>query len=190
MRTALTVIAFAIAALWIIEVVDSLVFDDRLEVHGILPRTITGVDGVLWAPLLHGDYGHVLANTVPFAILGGLVMLRGPRRWAVITAAIVVLGGLGTWVFGRAAFHIGASGLVFGYLGFLLTVGFVERSFRAIAVGVLAGVLYGGLLWGLLPSQSGVSWESHLFGLLAGGVTAWALYQRDDKSDQPQERAT
>ena len=111
-------------------------------------------------------------------MLGALVLLRGIPRWFQVTAVVIVAGGLATWLLARSATHIGASGVVFGYLGFLLAAGFFERSLRAITLGVVTGLAYGGLLWGVLPTRPGISWESHLFGLLAGGLAAWWLLAR------------
>jgi membrane associated rhomboid family serine protease len=170
------VLVAALAVMWIVEIVDSVVLDDALQGQGITPRTWRGLDGVLWAPFLHGSYGHLISNTVPFLVLGGLVMLRGIRTWVAVTAIVAVVGGLATWVFARSATHIGASILIFGYFAFLVIVGFVERSVKGIAIGLVAGLLYGGsLVWGLLPISSGVSWEGHLFGALAGVVAALAV---------------
>lgn len=175
-QQALQLVVIAIAALWLIEAVDALAFDGGLDQHGIVPRSWTGIDGILWAPLLHGGFGHVLANTLPFVILGGFVALDGPRRWLAVTLFVVIVGGVATWLFARPATHIGVSGLVFGYAGFLLVAGFVERSLKGIAVAVLVGVLFGGMvLRGITPVSSWVSWESHLFGLAAGVMAAFMI---------------
>lgn len=165
-----------LAGVWLIEVVDVLAFDRGLDRHGIVPRTWSGLDGVLWAPLLHGGFGHLFANTIPLLVLGVFVALDGLRRWATVTGFIVVVGGLATWLLARSAIHIGASGLVFGYAGFLLVAGFVERSIKGIAVALAVGVLFGGMvLRGITPVASWVSWESHLFGLAAGVLAAFAI---------------
>lgn len=170
------------ALMWLIEAVDSLAFDGRLDQHGIVPRTLRGLDGILWAPVLHGGFGHLLANTLPFLVLGAFVALGGIRRWLVVTAVIVVLGGLATWLFARNAVHVGASGLIFGYAGFLLVAGFVEKSIKGITVAVIVGVLFGGMvLRGIAPVSSYVSWESHLFGLAAGVLAAFAIAGPQDQ---------
>lgn len=163
-----------IVVLWLVEILDTVALDSSLQQYGIRPRTAIGLWGVLAAPFLHGTFGHLITNTIPLVVLGGFLLLRGGRVWAVVSALVVVMGGAATWLLGRSAIHIGASGVIFGYLGFLLAVGFFERSGRAIAVGVLVGLLYGGLLWGVLPSgaTAGVSWEGHLFGLVAGVAAA------------------
>ena len=164
------------AGLWLIEVLDVLIFNNGLDRQGIVPRTWSGLDGVLWAPFLHGGFGHLLANTLPLLVLGGFVALDGMRRWISVTAFVVVVGGLATWLFARSAVHIGVSGLIFGYAGFLLVAGFVERSAKGIGVALLVGFFFGGMvLRGITPVSSFVSWESHLLGLAAGVLAAFAI---------------
>jgi membrane associated rhomboid family serine protease len=173
---AIQFVVIVIVVMWLIEVVDALFLNSRLDQQGIQPRSLGGLDGVLWAPFLHGGFGHLLANTVPFLVLGSFVALEGPRRLLSVSAFVVILGGLATWLLARSAIHIGASGLVFGYAGFLLVAGFVEKSVRGIAVAVVVGVLFGGMvLRGITPVATYVSWESHLFGLAAGVLAAFAI---------------
>ncbi|MDP8924721.1 MAG: rhomboid family intramembrane serine protease [Chloroflexota bacterium] len=162
--------------MWALELADLLVFRRSLDAWGIRPRHVPGLWGVALAPFLHGGLGHLMANTIPLVSLGWLVMLRGVREFVGVSVAVALLGGLGVWLFARpGTIHIGASVLIFGYLGFLLFRGYFERSFVSILVAVLVGVVYGGALWGILPGQRGVSWEGHLFGFLAGALAAWAL---------------
>ena len=149
--------------------------DERLVYAlALVPRSVDGLPGILGAPLVHGSFAHLLANTVPLLILGGMVAIRGVAYYLATTLAIVVLGGLGLWALGRDAAHIGASGLIFGYFGFLLGRGYYERRLQSVAVSILVVVLYGGMLAGVLPRGDGVSWEAHLCGLLAGGLCARA----------------
>jgi len=179
-------LAVLVAAMWLVEIADQVALDGGLDRHGILPRTISGIDGVLWAPVLHGGFGHLASNTVPLLVLGALVAMRGVRQWVMVTLFITVVGGLGTWVFARDAVHLGASLLIFGYISYLLVAGFRERSFVGIAVGVLVAVLYGGtLVSGILPTQSGVSWEGHLFGALAGAIAGLAATNRPARDTSP-----
>ncbi len=178
LQQAVRIVIAVVAVLWIVEIVDVVLLDDALERQGIQPRQLRGLDGILLAPFLHNGFGHLIANTLPLAVLTALVLVRGVPRWIEVSAIVIVAGGLATWVLARSANHIGASGVVFGYLGFLLAAGFFERSLRAIALGIVTGLAYGGLLWGVLPTRPGISWESHLFGLLAGGLAAWALSRR------------
>ena len=165
-----------LVSMWVIEAVDALFLDEGLDQNGIIPRSWGGLDGILWAPFLHGGFGHLLANSLPFLALGGFIALEGPRRWVAVTVFVMVLGGAATWVFARSAVHIGASGLVFGYAGFLLVAGFVEKSIKGITVAIIVGVLFGGMvLRGITPVSSWVSWEAHLFGLVAGVIAAFVI---------------
>ncbi|MCP4966547.1 MAG: rhomboid family intramembrane serine protease [bacterium] len=162
--------------MWLIEAVDALFLDEGLDQNGIIPRSWGGLDGIVWAPFLHGGFGHLLANSIPFLALGWFIAIDGPRRWVMVTVFVMVLGGAATWVFARSAVHIGASGLVFGYAGFLLVAGFVEKSIKGVAIAIAVGVLFGGMvLRGITPVSSWVSWESHLFGLVAGVAAAFVI---------------
>jgi membrane associated rhomboid family serine protease len=172
------VLGSLVALMWAIEIADVFVFRGQLDSYGILPRQIVGLRGILFMPFLHGNFPHLIANTIPFIILGWMVMLREIRDFFVVTAVTMAVGGLGVWLFGSPGFHIGASGLIFGYLGFLLLRGLFERSFGGIFLSVVVGFLYGGLIWGVLPGQPGVSWEGHLFGFLGGVLAARLLSRR------------
>ena len=172
------VLAGLVGLMWLEEIADLVLFHGALDAGGIRPRTEAGLWGILLAPFLHADFAHLLANTVPLLVLGWLVLVRGRRDFLWVTAVAVLLGGLGVWLVGGPnTVHIGASGLVFGYLGYLLLRGYWERSLPAILVAVVAGVLYGGALWGVLPLSHGVSWEGHLFGF-SGGATAASAHRR------------
>lgn len=171
-RTGLILLGFVLV-IWFVELVDWLLFDGYLDRLGIVPRSITGLRGVFFAPFLHGGVPHLLANTIPFLVLGALVMARYHRRFLAISAIVVLVGGLGTWLIGPAnSLHIGSSVLIFGYIGFLLAAAWRERSAAAILPAILVMVLYGGVLWGVLPQQNGISWQSHLFGFVGGVVAA------------------
>ena len=144
-----------------------------------IPARLAALWGILFAPFLHGNFAHLFANTVPLVTLGWLVMLRKTSDWFVVSAIAALCSGLGTWLIGASgSTHIGASGVIFGYFGFLLLRGYFERSFVAIAFSILVTVLYGGIIWGVLPNQPGISWEGHLFGFLGGVVAAWLLAER------------
>jgi membrane associated rhomboid family serine protease len=168
--------ALFLGLLWGLEALDVYVLSQNLNAYGIAPRSRDGLIGIVAAPFLHAGFDHLWANTLPLAVLGVLIFVRGAGRFATVTLVVIALGGLGVWLVGDThSMHIGASGLVFGYLGFLLAAGLYERSAAAIAVSLVVGVLYGGALWGVLPGQPGVSWEGHLFGFVAGVVSARAL---------------
>jgi membrane associated rhomboid family serine protease len=171
------------AGLYVVEafdIVSGRALDDQ---YGIEPLQVDGLDGVLFAPLLHGSWAHLVGNTVPFLVLGFLAMAGGFRQFMVVTATIWVLGGLGVWLTGGfgPGYHIGASGLIFGWLVFLLTRGFFARSGLQILMAVGLFLVWGGILFGVLPGQPGVSWQSHLFGALAGLLAA-RLAARADRS--------
>ena len=169
-------VIIVVVLMWLIEGADRLLLSSRLDQHGIVPRSFGGLDGIFWAPFLHGGFGHLFANTMPLIILGLFIALEGPRRLLAVSVVVIVVGGVATWLLARPAVHIGASGLVFGYAGFLLVAGFVERSIKGIGVALIVGVLFGGMvLRGVTPVSSFVSWESHLFGLGAGVLAAFAL---------------
>lgn len=161
-----------IGVVWLVSLTGLLVYTELTWNLALLPRRIDGLPGILGMPLVHGSFTHLMANTLPFLILGGMVMLRGGRYFLAVTLAITVLGGLFLWLFGRNAAHIGASGLVFGYFGFLLTRGFYERSLGAIAVAAVVALFYWTMIFGILPRDDGVSWDGHLFGLVAGVISA------------------
>lgn len=168
-----------IALIWTLEIVDLIFLRGSLNAYGVRPRNIVGLRGILFAPFLHGGLGHVAANTIPFLTFGWLIMLRETSDFFVVTVVTMIASGLGVWLFGSPnSIHIGASGLVFGYFGFLLLRGYFERSFAAILFSSIVGLVYGSLIWGILPLQYGISWEGHLFGFLGGALAARLLAQR------------
>ena len=157
-----------VAALWVIEVVN-LLTGQALLGFGIRSRDLPTVWTVLTAPWLHASIAHLTANTVPFFVLGWMVLLRGLRAFLWDTAVIVLVGGLLLWLVGPPnTVTVGASGLIFGFLGLLLARGFFERRVGSMLLAVVVAVLYGGALWGLLPGVPGVSWQGHLTGALTG----------------------
>ena len=143
------------ALVWAVSLYGLLVDEDLIYALAVVPRRLDGLSGILGAPLVHGSFAHLAANTFPLLMLGGMVAMRGVAYYVTATLAIAVLGGLGLWVFGRSAAHIGASGLIFGYFGLLVGRGYYERSLRSVAVAILTAVVYGGLLAGVLPRESG-----------------------------------
>lgn len=176
---AVTIGAFVLA-LWGIEVVDTLMFN-RLDREGIGPWRLDGAWGVLWAPLLHAGWPHLIANTVPALVLGFLTLAVDYRRGLAATAIIWLGGGAAVWLTGGpGTVHLGASGLIFGWLTFVILRGLFNRRIGQILIGVVVAAAYGALLWGVLPGQAGVSWQSHLFGALAGALAAVWLRERRD----------
>lgn len=156
-----------VAVIWVVELVDG-VTGNSLDQYGIVPRHLFGLVGVPLTPFLHVGLGHVLSNTLPLLVLGGFVAFRGKTTILGLTAFVTIVGGLGIWVIGRPGVHLGASILVFGFFGYLVARGWYDRRPLSIIVAVVVLVLYGGLIFGVLPLQGFVSWEGHLTGMLAG----------------------
>lgn len=170
-------IAF-VAVLWGLELIDKFTTYE-LDRWGIRPRSLWGLVGIPLSPLLHGSFAHLIANTIPLFVLGLVIGFRGLRNLIDVTTIIAFVGGAGVWLIGKSAsVHIGASGLVFGYFGYLITRGFFDKSVRSLLVGVGVLLFYGGLIWGVLPTDPHVSWEGHLCGLLAGALAAKMLAKR------------
>jgi membrane associated rhomboid family serine protease len=173
-----------VALLYIVEAFDQL-NGHRFDDNGIRPLETDGLWGILFAPLLHANWAHLAANTGPALVLGFLVTLAGLSRFLWATAIVWIVGGLGTWLIGNMGSscglesdHIGASGLIFGWLTFLLVFGFFTRSGWQIVIGLVVLVLYGGVLWGAVPVLNvcgGVSWQGHLCGGIAGVLAAYLL---------------
>ncbi len=182
LKTQGTILGGFVAIIWVLELVDILLFGQRLNLYGIIPRHLIGLRGILFAPFLHGGLGHLIANTIPLLILGWFVMLQETSDFFVVSAITMLVSGLGVWLLGSSGVHVGASGLIFGYLGFLLFRGYFERNFPSIFLSLIVGILYGGAIWGVLPTQPGISWEGHLFGFIGGVLAARFLAQRQKSS--------
>ncbi|MDT8306417.1 MAG: rhomboid family intramembrane serine protease [Anaerolineae bacterium] len=178
-RRRMIVLGAIVATMWFLEIVDVLLLQQRLNALGVRPRTGTGLWGILFMPLLHGSLAHVAANTLPFLVLGWLVIMRRLSDFLVVTAVVMIVSGTGVWLFGAGStVSIGASGLVFGYFGYLLLRGYFERSASSILIAALVLLFYGGMFWGVLPQGAGISWEAHLFGFAGGVLAAWLLARR------------
>lgn len=165
-----------VALLWIVEGVDALLFaspSTTLDRYGVAPRDGEGLLGVVVSPLLHSGFDHLGANTVPTLVLMFLTLAGGIARGLLTTAVIWIVGGLGVWLVSPSdSITVGASGLIFGWLVYLIVRGFVSRRAGEIVLGLVLLFLYGGLLLGVLPGQPGVSWQGHLFGAVGGLVAA------------------
>ncbi|OLR89479.1 rhomboid family intramembrane serine protease [Actinokineospora bangkokensis] len=174
---AAVVIGCLTLVLYLVEGVDS-VMGGRLDQNGIVPRAATGLDGILWAPLLHAGWGHLISNTLPFAVLGFLAMANGLAQWVAVTATIWVVSGVGVWVSGNGgSVTVGASGICFGWLLFLLVRGIFNRSALQLGLAVVLLAYWGTMLFGVLPGDPRISWQGHLFGALGGVVAAWLVAQ-------------
>jgi len=163
-----------LAVIWAVEIVNFLLGHSFVS-WGILPRSLTGLIGIPLAPFIHAGLWHALSNTLPLLILGGLLLMSDQKQFWNMTIFIILLSGMLVWLFARNSYHVGASGLVFGYFGALVTRAVIERSFTSLLIALATVMLYGGLLWGLVPVRSYISYEAHFFGLVAGILCAWAF---------------
>jgi membrane associated rhomboid family serine protease len=172
------IIAAFTGVLYLTEAVDTLL-GGALDADGIWPRHLDGLYGILWAPLLHQGWQHLVANTVPLLVLGFFVLAGGVGQFIAVTATVWLVGGFGTWLTGSPGVHLGASTLIFGWLVFLLMRGFFARSPAQILLAVVLFTTWGGLLWGVLPGTVEISWEGHLFGALGGLIAAQLVVHAD-----------
>lgn len=172
------VTAVLVGGVWLQELIDLFAFGGQLDYYGIEPRDPQTFWHIFTAPFLHAGLPHLIANTVPLAVLAFMSALRSIGRFVSATFVIVLVGGTLVWLFGRSSIHLGASELIFGYLAYLLGVGWWERTPSAIAIALVALFLYGGIIWGVLPSNPMVSWEAHLFGFIGGLVAALLIHGR------------
>lgn len=160
-----------VALAWIIEIADVVfhLFGFPLDSLGIWPRKLFGLPGVILSPWLHGDFGHLASNTLAFLGLGFFMSMAEGTRFLRTSLILMVISGLGTWLIGRGdSVHVGASGLIYAYFGYLVARAWTERRPLWIATGIVVAILYWGMLWGILPSDADVSWEAHLCGFVGG----------------------
>jgi membrane associated rhomboid family serine protease len=169
-----------LAAMWVLEVVD-VAADHSLDGYGIEPRDPDGLVGVVAAPFLHAGFGHLIANTIPFVVMGVVIALQGAARLLAVTAIVALVSGLGTWLIApENTLHIGASGVVFGFATYLIARGFFNRSLLELGVGLVVVAIWGTALLGGLEPREGISWQGHLFGALGGVLAARVLARRRD----------
>ena len=169
--------------LWLIELIDVISGQKIERLGAIYPRDPIGLIGIPLAPFLHGNWPHLIGNTIPFIVLGGLVITTSDRKTFVsISCIIALIAGLGTWTLAAGGYHIGASSLIFGYLGFLLWRAWLGRNFGWTAVALLAGFLYGSIIISLIKTQAGISWSGHFFGLLGGILAAFVFTPKKAKT--------
>jgi membrane associated rhomboid family serine protease len=169
------VVGVLVGFMWVVEIVNK-IDDQRLSSDGIYPRSLSGLPGIISAPFLHAGFGHLLGNTVPFVVLGLVIGVAGARRLIEVTVIVILVAGLGTWLTaGSGTDTIGASGVVFGYAGYLIARGFFTRNVGSLAIGVMVALLFGAALASDLVPQAGISWEDHLFGGLGGILAARVL---------------
>jgi membrane associated rhomboid family serine protease len=177
-QQALFIAVTFVAVLWLIQL-GAAYFDIDLGRYGIYPRRVGGLVGIAAGPLIHGSLWHLFANSVSIVVLGTVLLYGYPRSAALAIGSIYAGAGLGVWLFGRSAYHIGASGLTFGMMFFVFTMGAIRWDRQAIALSLIVFVLYGGMVWGIFPSDPEVSYESHFSGALLGVVLAILCRNRD-----------
>jgi membrane associated rhomboid family serine protease len=178
-----------VALMWVVEIVNS-IDNNKLDQYGIVARNVSHLYGIFTAPFLHAGFGHLIANTIPFVFMGLIIALKGAARLLLVTAIVIVIGGLGTWLISPDNSHtVGASGVVFGYATYLLTRGIFDRSFFELLVGGVVGVVWGGALLTSLVPHYGVSWQGHASGAVAGVIAAWLL-AKDRRAGRPASGAS
>jgi membrane associated rhomboid family serine protease len=163
------------AVCWLVFLVNNLLWGGHFDQYGITPRRVSSLPGILFAPFLHASYQHLAANTLPLLVLGGVICGRSRGEFIVVTVLGILLAGGLTWLFARNACHIGASGLIFCYFGYLASLAYFNRTFGTLCLSVVCILVYGGLVRGIVPTSAGISWENHLAGLVAGAVLAWFM---------------
>ncbi len=180
-RSGVIIVALT-ALLYIIEAID-VVSKHDLDSAGIDPRDAEGLSGIVFAPFLHADWEHLAANTLPAMVLGFLVLMA--RRFIITTAIVWVVSGFGVWLLAPPyTVTVGASGIIFGWLTYILVRGLFNRDFWQVLLGVVVFMIYGGVLWGVVPTDDGrISWQGHLFGAIGGVLAAWYLSKKDRKRD-------
>ncbi|MCU0547907.1 MAG: rhomboid family intramembrane serine protease [Leptolyngbya sp. Prado105] len=172
------ILGYLVLIAWIVSVLNFGVLAKSLNGFGIRPRQLAGLWGVLFAPFLHGSWRHLEGNTLAFLTYGGLIMLQNPANFGAVTATVALTSGFGTWLLGRdRTVHIGASGVTFGYLGFLMFLAFFDRNIPTVLLLVFTAFFHSKYLWGLLPINQRISWEEHLFGFVGGIFAARYLPQ-------------
>lgn len=180
-RSGVIIVALT-AILYVIEAID-VVSKHDLDSAGIEPREADGLSGIIFSPFLHADWEHLAANTLPGMVLGFLVLMA--RRFIITTAIVWVVSGVGVWLFAPPyTVTVGASGIIFGWLTYILVRGIFNRDIWQVLLGVVVFMIYGGVLWGVVPTDGRVSWQGHLFGAIGGVLAAWYLSKKDRKRDE------
>ena len=189
------------AIIWIVFIANFIVFFAEFKNLGIRPKTTEGLLGIIFSPFLHANWGHLISNSIPLLVLTFILLHFYKKLWIPVTIFSIILGGFCVWLFAPSETtmiingvetvvqqnHIGASGVIFAYIGFILFSGIFRRSFKSIIIGVIVFVLYGGALFkGIIPGQEGVSWQGHLFGAIAGVIAAY-IYRKKQVTEKVTE---
>lgn len=174
-----------IGLLWLFKVLETLTGLSLTE-FGIYPGKLSGIIGIPLAPLIHGSIAHLIANTLPLFVLGTIMIHVYPRSAIHAIPIIYLLSGIGVWLFGRQAYHIGASGLLYGMVAFVFVIGVIRRDRLPVALSMITFFLYGGMVWGIFPGDPSISFEAHFFGALTG--VALAIIMKDHDAKIPEKR--
>lgn len=178
LKRSFTIVASFTLVLWLIKGIESLTGAELFK-YGIYPGQLSGLMGIIWTPLIHSSYTHLFANTAPLLILGTALLYGYPKSAKIVIPVVYIATGLGVWLFARPLYHIGASGLTFGFMFFVFTVGAIRWDRLAIALSMIVFFLYGSMIWGIFPNEPGISFESHLFGAMTGIILAILLRNYD-----------
>jgi len=176
-RSFILALLFALT-LWVIKLAEIILGLDFVH-YGVFPLRVSGLRGILTAPLIHASLSHLFSNTAPLVILGTALFYGYPRSAKIVVPVLYLGSGLGVWLFARHAYHIGASGLTFGVMFFVFTIGVLRWDTRAIILAMVVFFLYGSMIWGIFPGKPGISYESHFFGAAIGVVLAILLKHHD-----------
>ena len=180
LRRSVTVAVLFTALLWLLKIIET-VSGARFAIYGVMPGEPAGLAGILWAPLIHASYAHLFANTAPLLVLGTALLYGYPKSARLVIPVAYFGTGLAVWLFARPAYHIGASGLTFGFMFFVFTIGALRWDRQAIALSMVVFFLYGGMIWGIFPTQPDISYESHLSGAMIGIIMALMLKNHDPR---------
>ncbi len=178
-----------VAVLWIIFIANYFFINVDFRNYGIHPRSIDGLIGIITSPFLHGNRAHLISNSIPLFFLLLTILSFYEEIWIPVTIYSILLGGFAVWLFaGGNENHIGASGVIFSYIGFLLASGIFRMSFKTLLISIIIFFAYGGsLLQGVLPGQQGISWQGHLFGAIAGVLSAW-IYRNNNNNNNKNKK--
>jgi len=180
LKRSLAIVAAFTITLWLIKIVEALMGLELYQ-YGVYPGQLSGLMGIFLSPLIHSSFSHLFANTAPLLILGTALLYGYPKSAKIAVPVIYIGTGLGVWLFARQFYHIGASGLAFGFMFFVFTIGAIRWDRRAIALSMIVFFLYGSMIWGIFPSEPGISFESHFFGAMIGIILAVFLRKYDPK---------
>ena len=177
-----------VAVMWLLELIDQLT-RNSLDRFGIQPRDFTELGDIFLAPWLHFGWAHIASNSIPFIVLGVIIYLSGAMRWVVTTLVTAVVSGLTVWLISPPNTNtLGASGIVFGFLTYVLVRGFFTKKLGQILIALVVLAVYGGILWGVLPTQEGVSWQGHLGGAIGGVLAAWIMHSKKARAGRADAR--